>query len=164
MNCSTPGFPVHHYLPDFAQTHVHWVSDAIQPSHPLLSHFLPPSGFPSIRVFSNESVLQGIFPTQGWNPGVLHCRWILYQLSHQGSQVEFKRTSLIPPRWPQLIPRGSTAQMVPWLTLPYQPGHASLSRVTFQQRGWPGQRPTPPPLKVWYYAVLELSASQQLYL
>ena len=39
MNCSTPGFPVLHYLPEFAQTHVHWVSDGIQPSHPLL----PPS-------------------------------------------------------------------------------------------------------------------------
>ena len=35
MNCSTPGFSVLHYLPEFAQTHVHWVSDAIQPSHPL---------------------------------------------------------------------------------------------------------------------------------
>ena len=35
MNCSTPGFPVLHYLPEFAQTHVHWVSDGIQPSHPL---------------------------------------------------------------------------------------------------------------------------------
>ena len=35
VNCSMPGFPVLHYLPEFAQTHVHWVSDAIQPSHPL---------------------------------------------------------------------------------------------------------------------------------
>ena len=35
MKCSMPGFPVLHYLPEFAQTHVHWVSDAIQPSHPL---------------------------------------------------------------------------------------------------------------------------------
>ena len=34
MNCSIPGFPVHHQLPEFAQTHVHWVSDAIQQSHP----------------------------------------------------------------------------------------------------------------------------------
>ena len=41
LNCSTPGFPVLHYLPEFAQTHVHWVSDAIQPSHPLS----PPSLF-----------------------------------------------------------------------------------------------------------------------
>ena len=37
MNHSTPGLPVHHQLPEFTQTHVHWVSDAIQPSHPLLS-------------------------------------------------------------------------------------------------------------------------------
>ena len=37
MDCSTPGVPVHHHLPEFAQTYVHWVSDAIQPSHPLLS-------------------------------------------------------------------------------------------------------------------------------
>ena len=37
MDCSRPGFPVHHQFPEFIQTHVHWVSDAIQPSHPLLS-------------------------------------------------------------------------------------------------------------------------------
>ena len=37
MNCSTPGLPVHHQLPECTQTHVHWVTDAIQPSHPLLS-------------------------------------------------------------------------------------------------------------------------------
>ena len=57
MNRSMPGLPVHHQLPEFTQTHVHWVSDAIQPSHPLLSRLLLPSLFPSIRVFSNESVL-----------------------------------------------------------------------------------------------------------
>ena len=37
MDCSTPGFPVLHHLPELVQTHVHWVSDAIQPSHPLSS-------------------------------------------------------------------------------------------------------------------------------
>ena len=37
MDCSTPGFPVHHQLPELAQTHVHQVGDAIQPSQPLLS-------------------------------------------------------------------------------------------------------------------------------
>ena len=41
MNCSTPGLPVHHHLPEFTQTHVHRVSDAIQPSHPLSSPSLP---------------------------------------------------------------------------------------------------------------------------
>ena len=57
VDCSMPGLPVHHQLPEFTQTHVHWVSDAIQPSHPLSSPLLPPSIFPSIRVLSNESVL-----------------------------------------------------------------------------------------------------------
>ena len=57
MNCSTPGLPVHHQLREFTQTNVHWVSDAIQPSHPLSSPSLPTSIFPSIRVFSNESAI-----------------------------------------------------------------------------------------------------------
>ena len=51
------GFPVHHQPLELTQTHVHWVSDAIQPSHHLLSLLLLPSIFPSIRVFSKESVL-----------------------------------------------------------------------------------------------------------
>ena len=51
MNCSMPGLPVHHQLPEFTQTHVHWVSDAIQPSHPLVPLLLLPSVPPSIRVF-----------------------------------------------------------------------------------------------------------------
>ena len=46
MNCSTPGLPVHHQLPEFTQIHVHWVSDAIQPSHPLSSSS-PPAPNPS---------------------------------------------------------------------------------------------------------------------
>ena len=41
MNCSTPGIPVHHQLPEFTQTHFHQVCDAIQPSHPLSSPFPP---------------------------------------------------------------------------------------------------------------------------
>ena len=57
MNCSTPGLPVHHQLPEFTQTHVHQVGDAIQPSHPLSSLLLLPPIPPSIRVFSNESAL-----------------------------------------------------------------------------------------------------------
>ena len=52
-----PGLPVHHQLPEFTQTHVHRVSDAIQPSHPLSSPAPPAPIFPSIRVFSNESAL-----------------------------------------------------------------------------------------------------------
>ena len=58
MDCSTPGFPVHHQLPELAQTHVHGVGDAIQPSHPLSSPSPPAFNLSLIRVFSTESVLR----------------------------------------------------------------------------------------------------------
>ena len=62
VDCSMPGLPVHHQLPELTQTHVHQVGDAIQPSHPHLiissrALLLLPSIFPSIRVFSNKSPL-----------------------------------------------------------------------------------------------------------
>ena len=60
MDCSTPGYPVHHQLPQLAQTHVHWVGDAIQPLSSLF--LLPPSVFPNIRVFSIQSVLHIRWP------------------------------------------------------------------------------------------------------
>ena len=62
MNCSTPGLSVHHQLPEFTQTHVHRVHDAIQPSHPLSSPSSPPPIPPTIRVFSNESTLRMRWP------------------------------------------------------------------------------------------------------
>ena len=57
MDCSMPGLPVHHQILELTQTHIHWVSDAIQPSHPLLSPSPPAFNLSSIRVFSNESAL-----------------------------------------------------------------------------------------------------------
>ena len=62
INCSMPGLLVHHQLPEFTQTHVHWVSDAIQPSHPLLFPSPPAPIPPGIRVFSNESALRMRWP------------------------------------------------------------------------------------------------------
>ena len=58
MGCSKSGFPVHHQLPEPAQTHVHRVNDAIQPSHPLSPFLFLPSIFPSLKVFSSESALR----------------------------------------------------------------------------------------------------------
>ena len=63
MNHSTPRLPVHHQLPEPTQTHVHWVSDAIQPSHPLL---LLPSIFPSVRSFQ----MSQLFASGGQSTGV----------------------------------------------------------------------------------------------
>ena len=59
MNCITPGFPVHHQLPEFTQTHVHWVGDAIQPSHPLSSPFPPAFNLSQHQGLFNESLRIG---------------------------------------------------------------------------------------------------------
>jgi len=64
MDCSTPGFPALHYLPEFAQTHVHWVSDAIQPSHPVL-----PSS-PSALNLSHQAPLSMGFSRQEYWSGL----------------------------------------------------------------------------------------------
>ena len=58
MKCSTPDLPVHHQLPEFTQTHVHRVRDAIQPSHPLLSPSPPALNPSQHRVFSSESTFR----------------------------------------------------------------------------------------------------------
>ena len=57
MDCCMPDFPVLHYVPEFSKTHVHWIDDAIQPSHPLSSPSPPAFNLSSIRVFSNESAV-----------------------------------------------------------------------------------------------------------
>ena len=62
MNCSTPGLPVHHQLPEFIQTQVRQVGDAIQPSHPQTSPSPPAPNPSSIRVFFNESTLRMRWP------------------------------------------------------------------------------------------------------
>ena len=108
MNCSMPGLPVHHQLPEFTQTHVHplsmgfsrqeWWSGLPFPlsceSHSVMFDSLQPHGLysPWNSLGQNTrmdslSLLQGIFLTQRLNPGLLHCRWIFYQLSHKGNPV-----------------------------------------------------------------------------
>ena len=62
MDGSMPGLPVHHQLPELTQTHVHRVGNAIQPSHPLSTPSPPVLNLPSIRVFSNQSVLHIRWP------------------------------------------------------------------------------------------------------
>jgi len=88
MDFSMPGLPVHHQLPEFTQIHVYWVGDAIQ--HLILCSplLLPLSIFPSIRVFSNESVF--------------HIRWLKYwsfsfsiSPSNEYSGLIFFRTSIL---------------------------------------------------------------------
>ena len=79
MDCSTPGVPVHHQLPEFTQTHVHRVSDAIQPSHPLLSPSLPAFNLPQH---------QGLFK---WVSSLHQVAKVLeFQLQHQSFQWIFR--------------------------------------------------------------------------
>ena len=75
MNRSTPGLPVHHQLPEFTQTHVHWVGDVIQPSHPLLSPS-PPA--------PNPSQHQGVF--QWVNSSHEVAKVLEFQFQHQSFQ------------------------------------------------------------------------------
>ena len=62
MDCSSPGFPVHHQLLELAQTHVHRAGDAIQPSHPLSCPSHPTFNLSHYQGLSNESVLHIIWP------------------------------------------------------------------------------------------------------
>ena len=75
MNCSTPGLPVHHQLPEFTQTHIHLVRDAIQPSHPPLSPF-PPAPNPS----QHQSLFQWV------NSSHEVAKVLEFQLQHQSFQ------------------------------------------------------------------------------
>ena len=70
MDCSMPGFPVLHHLPEFAQSHVRRVDDAIQPSHPCRPCLLP-SIFPSIRIFSSLAKVSETTSHAVWG----HPRW-----------------------------------------------------------------------------------------
>ena len=108
MDCSTPGFPIHHQLPELAETHVHRVGDAIQPSHPLLSP--SPQSFPasgsfqmsqffasggqSIRVSASASVLpiniQDWFPV----PGTKFPSLRIWYLQLENNNYEFASLSM----------------------------------------------------------------------
>ena len=96
MDCSKPGLSVHHQLPELIQIQVHWVGDAIQPSHPVSSIF------PSIRVFSSESVLHIRWPKY-WSFSFFYIiiyslfideenqpqgSWIIWQRSRRQQMVE----------------------------------------------------------------------------
>ena len=100
MNWSTPGFPVHHQLPELIQTRVHQISDTIQPSHPCHPLLLPPSIFPSIKVFSIESVL--------------HIRWPVISVSASASVLPHKYSGLISFRmdWFDLAVQGTLKSLL----------------------------------------------------
>ena len=118
MDCSTPGFPVHHQLPELVQTYVHWVSDAIQPSILCRSLLLLPLIFPSISAFFNESILLIRWPKY-WSFSISPCNeyprlisfridWFAFLavqatlkslLQHQSSKASMLQPSIAVPKW-----------------------------------------------------------------
>ena len=104
MDCNTPGFPVLHYLLEFAQTYVHWVSDIIQPSHPVIPvsscpHSCPAFGsFPVNQLFISDGQCFGasasVLPMniRGWFP--LGLTGLISLLSKEFSRVFKKHQSL----------------------------------------------------------------------
>ena len=107
MGCHMLGFPVHHQLPEFTQTHVHQVGDAIQPSHPLSSPSPPASILPSIRDFSSESVL--------------HIRWT--------KDWSFRSASVLPMNSQDWFPLGLTG----WISLQSKGLSRVFSNTTVQK-------------------------------
>ena len=83
MDYSMPGLPVHHQLPEFTQTHLHWISDAIQTSHPLLS-----ISSPTFNVSQHQSPFQWVSSSH-WVAKVLE-----FQLQHQSFQWIFRNDFL----------------------------------------------------------------------
>ena len=79
MDCSTPGFPVHHQLPELIQTHVHWVCDAIWPSHPLL--FSSP---PAFNLSQHQGLLQWVSSSHQV------AKVLEFQLQHRSFQRIFR--------------------------------------------------------------------------
>ena len=105
MNHSTPGLLVHHQLPESTQTHVHWLGDAIQPPHPILSPSPPALNLSNIRVFSNESAFCIRWPkywsfsfnisTSNEHPGLISSRkdgWISWK--SKGLSRVFSNTTI----------------------------------------------------------------------
>ena len=107
MDCSMPGLPVHHQFPEFTQTHVHWISDAIQPSNPLSFPSPPTFNLSQHQGFSNESVLAIRWPKY-WSfsfnisPSNEHSRLISFRMDWLSPCWK-----LLARRWTPCCPRDS---------------------------------------------------------
>ena len=156
MNQSTPGLPFHHQLPEFTQTHVHQVGDAIQPSHPLSPLFLLPPISPSIRVFSNVSTLHMRWPKY-WSfsfsiipskepPGLISIRmhWLDLLANHRITLISLQhptqyKSSLKPPsKSPSLSPGPILIVQFSYSVVP-----DSLGPHELQHTRLPNPSPTP---------------------
>ena len=152
MDCSTPGFPVHHQLPELAQSHVHRIGDAIQASHPLLSLPRLPSVFPSIRVFSNESVLRIRWPK---------C-WRLHATAAAAKSLQSCPTLCDPIDGSPTgcpVPGILQARTLEWVAISFSSAWKWKVKVKSLSRVWP----SPTPWTAAYQAPLSMGFSSQEY-
>ena len=115
MDCNTPGFPILHYLSDFVQTHVHWVNDASQPSHPLQ---------PTSPLALNLSQHQGLFQRIGSSHQV--AKVLKLQLQHQWTSNEYSVLISFRTDWFDLL----AVQGTPKSLLQHHSLKASILRCT----------------------------------
>ena len=116
MDCSMPGLPIHHQLLEFTQTHVHWVGDAIQPSHPLSS--------PSPPTF-NLSQHQGLF------------KWVVFASGGQSIGVSAS-ASVLPVNIQDWFPFGWTG----WISLQFKGSSRVFSNTTVQKHQFFSAQPS----------------------
>ena len=149
MDCSTPGLPVHYQLLEFTQTHVHWVGDAIQPSHPLSSPS-PPAPNPSqhqSQLFAwggqstGVSALVSFLPkkSQGWSPSEW-TDWI--SLQSKGLSRVFSNTWLSISLWNENISCHINQQEMLW------PSAISGLQIRMRAPKTKIQRMLPPPMLI----------------
>ena len=94
MNCSMPGLPVHHQLPEFTQTHVHQVGDAIQPSHPVVPFSSCPQSLPASESFP----MSQLFAWGGQSTGVSHLASVLPKYTQDWNPLEWTGWIFLQPR------------------------------------------------------------------
>ena len=107
MNCSTPGLPVHHHLPEFTQTHIHWVDDAIQPSHPLSSPF---SSCPQSLPASESFPMSQLFAWSGQSNGVSALASFLPKNNQDWSPLEWTGWISLQSKWLSWVFSNTTLQ------------------------------------------------------
>ena len=184
VDCSTPGLPVHHQLQKFTRTHVHWVSDAIQPFHPLLSPSPPAFNLSqhqglfkwvsSSHHVAKVSALTSVLPmnTQDWFP-LGWTGWISLQskgLSRVFSNTTVQKHQFFGAQLPLSVQFSSVAQSCPALcdtmnsSTPGLPVHHQLPESTQTHVHWVGDAVQPShPLSPLSPPALNLSQYQGLF-
>ena len=175
MDCSTLGLPVHHQLPEFTQTHVHWVSDAIQPSHPLSSSSLPAFNFSqhgqsywSFNISTSNEYSGLISFRMDWVPLLAVQGTVKSLLQHHSSKASVLRHSaffIIQLSYPYMttgktitLTRGTFVgkvmsllfNMLSRLVITFLPGSKCLWISWLQLPSAVILEPPPPPNKVYY--------------